>query len=395
MGHPAMEGPGMIRPKASSSGLLSSGILLLLALLAASAQAATRFQPAGEGVAVAHDTFDEPWSVHVVRVDRTHTRYRFLPTLGQQDRIGLNTLSDQVAQVPRSAGTVVAAINGDFYSTENEPMPGDPRGLFISQGQLVSSPIDRDCFWIGTNGNPSIGTVRSRFALTVGESDVEEFTLNTDFDGRNTVLLTAAANGSLGEDARLGWIVTAGSGPWLPLAVGTTISGVVKDRLSPKTEGLATNELLLLPSVNLRPAVKPGATVRISTATEPRLTGVRTALGGGPALLVSGQPTSMRATKSRERHPRSALGWNSTHWFLVVVDGRQAGLSVGMNLPELADYLKELGCTEAINLDGGGSTELIQGGRILNQPCYGHERRTATGLMVVQSAPEGSEATSR
>jgi exopolysaccharide biosynthesis protein len=45
----------------------------------------------------------------------------------------------------------------------------------------------------------------------------------------------------------------------------------------------------------------------------------------------------------------------------------------------------ELGCDEAINLDGGGSTELILGERILNSPCYGRERATATGLLVVRA----------
>jgi exopolysaccharide biosynthesis protein len=68
----------------------------------------------------------------------------------------------------------------------------------------------------------------------------------------------------------------------------------------------------------------------------------------------------------------------------VVVDGRQAGLSVGMTLAELSEFLVKLGCQEAINLDGGGSTELILEGQVLNSPCYGRERATATSLLVVQ-----------
>jgi exopolysaccharide biosynthesis protein len=91
--------------------------------------------------------------------------------------------------------------------------------------------------------------------------------------------------------------------------------------------------------------------------------------------------------KSNERHPRSALGWNAQYYFLVVVDGRQPDFSDGMTLTELARYLVRLGCEEAMNLDGGGSTELWLRGRILNRPCYGHERRTATGLAVVRTEP--------
>jgi exopolysaccharide biosynthesis protein len=55
-----------------------------------------------------------------------------------------------------------------------------------------------------------------------------------------------------------------------------------------------------------------------------------------------------------------------------------------MTLAELSDFLIGLGCQEAINLDGGGSTELILGDQILNSPCYGRERSTASGLLVVR-----------
>ena len=60
-------------------------------------------------------------------------------------------------------------------------------------------------------------------------------------------------------------------------------------------------------------------------------------------------------------HPRSAVGYDSVNqklWFLVV-DGRQNGYSEGVTTRELADLLLELGCSDGINLDGGGSSVLI------------------------------------
>jgi len=60
-------------------------------------------------------------------------------------------------------------------------------------------------------------------------------------------------------------------------------------------------------------------------------------------------------------HPRSAVGYDSANqklWFLVV-DGRQNGYSEGVTTRELADLLLELGCSDGINLDGGGSSVLI------------------------------------
>jgi hypothetical protein len=60
-------------------------------------------------------------------------------------------------------------------------------------------------------------------------------------------------------------------------------------------------------------------------------------------------------------NPRTALGLDATgrYLFLVVVDGRQPGYSEGMSMYELASYMHGLGCTRAINLDGGGSSIMI------------------------------------
>ncbi len=73
--------------------------------------------------------------------------------------------------------------------------------------------------------------------------------------------------------------------------------------------------------------------------------------------------------------PRSALGLDARRRFLhlVVVDGRQPGYSEGMSLYELAMFLRELGCTDAVNLDGGGSSILVMhddsgSDRMVNDP---------------------------
>jgi exopolysaccharide biosynthesis protein len=74
-------------------------------------------------------------------------------------------------------------------------------------------------------------------------------------------------------------------------------------------------------------------------------------------------------------HPRTALGFDDTGaWLLLtVVDGRQPGFSEGVTLVELAEIFKSRGCTQSINLDGGGSSimmiqELGKAGRTVNSP---------------------------
>ena len=130
------------------------------------------------------------------------------------------------------------------------------------------------------------------------------------------------------------------------------------------------------------PKVAPGALLKISTATTPNLTGVKTALGGGPTLVRHGKAMSWDG--SQPRHPRTAIGWNEKHLFLVVVDGRQRSLSIGMSLPELADYMIKLGCKEAINLDGGASATCWVYGQVMNSPSSGKPRPIANGLVVTK-----------
>ena len=53
---------------------------------------------------------------------------------------------------------------------------------------------------------------------------------------------------------------------------------------------------------------------------------------------------------------------------MLTADGRE-GASIGLTLVELANLMKELGCVNAMNLDGGGSTVMYVKGKIVNKPA--------------------------
>jgi exopolysaccharide biosynthesis protein len=142
-----------------------------------------------------------------------------------------------------------------------------------------------------------------------------------------------------------------------------------------------------------------GAVLRISTASLPVLISARTALSGGPLLVHNGKRQKIRSSPEDpyefssmlEQHPRTAFGWNKQWYFLVEVDGRQRDLSVGMTLDELSAYLVKLGCEEALNLDGGGSSSLWFEGQVRNNPCDGYERTIANSLLVVRKGAGAGE----
>jgi exopolysaccharide biosynthesis protein len=95
--------------------------------------------------------------------------------------------------------------------------------------------------------------------------------------------------------------------------------------------------------------------------------------------------------QNKVRHPRTALGLDAkgTKLILLVVDGRKPGVAIGMSYDELAADLIRLGCRQALNLDGGGSSVMAlrnaEGSdyRILNEPTDGRERAVANALGVI------------
>ncbi len=83
------------------------------------------------------------------------------------------------------------------------------------------------------------------------------------------------------------------------------------------------------------------------------------------------------------RVPRTAIGIKEDGTMVfIVVDGRQKGLSDGMTLKELAKKLLELGVKDAVNLDGGASSEMIIEGEIVNSPSAGRERMVACCFII-------------
>jgi hypothetical protein len=288
-------------------------------------------------------------------------------------------------------------VNGDFYRTEQEPYAGDPRGLQIVRGELVSGPTREAAFWTDAEGKPHLGDIRPQFRVTWPDGQTTPFGLNEERHPNDAVLYTARMGSSTRTSGgRELILVRHGEEPWLPLQVGRTYAAEVREVRESGNARLNSDILVLSigPVFLARvPRVKAGAVLQISTATTPDLLGVQTALGGGPVILRGGKVQSNYDHKAYERHPRSAFGWNDRNFFMAEVDGRQYGFSVGMTLSEMANFLAEQGCTEAMNLDGGGSAEMWVQGRVVNRPCFGYERNTANGLVLVRKAKTVSAGT--
>ncbi len=117
-------------------------------------------------------------------------------------------------------------------------------------------------------------------------------------------------------------------------------------------------------------------------------------VGGYPELLdrglvVGDLGVTAGPAFAAARHPRTAVGFDNERrmLWLVVVDGRQAPRSAGMSLPELASLFLWLGADEALNLDGGGSSAMLLGERVVSSPSDAEgERPVGNGLWLVENA---------
>lgn len=119
---------------------------------------------------------------------------------------------------------------------------------------------------------------------------------------------------------------------------------------------------------------------------------MKTAVGGGPVLLQNGE---IKITNNEElkftgkavddKHPRTAMGYtNDGKLVILVIQGRFPGISEGATLKQEAMILKNLGCIEALNMDGGGSSCLLINGKQTIQPSDKQGQRAVPAIFSIK-----------
>ena len=119
---------------------------------------------------------------------------------------------------------------------------------------------------------------------------------------------------------------------------------------------------------------------------------VQWANGGGPVLMRDG---AIHISNNEEKkfagkaildlHPRTAMGYKQDGTLIIMaVQGRMKGIAVGATLNELAILFQQLGCYEAINLDGGGSSCLLVNGKETIKPSDPTGQRPVPAVFYVK-----------
>ncbi len=119
---------------------------------------------------------------------------------------------------------------------------------------------------------------------------------------------------------------------------------------------------------------------------------MKTAVGGGPVLLQNGE---IKITNNEEmkfggkaiddKHPRSAMGYTKDNKLIIlVIEGRNPGIAEGATLTQEAQIFKDLGCWEALNLDGGGSSCMLVNGKETIKISDAGGQRPVPAVFIIQ-----------
>lgn len=327
-------------------------------------------------------------------------------TILAQDRVWGDELKgrETVSSMVKRTGAVVG-VNADYHD-----WCGRPDNTFILNGELVTDPWSRRPIIAIRDDNTylfdkvlwdnKITTEHGDSYAVAGMNKVAEWdelilytprffnkTLSKTGKRTTAVIETGEITPRQGEPIK-GKVISVNEGdtdikPGTVVISGTATSAqFVRNKLTPGTQVTITTDLKL-------------------KDTGPWDNRIKYTVGGCP-WIVRGGKFWMDAEEEHVvpafydvPNPRTAVGKTKDGKLVIVtVDGRQA-IAGGMKLSELAEVMLQFGCVEAINLDGGGSTEMATQFGILNGPSDGSERATATCLAVYnKKAKQSSEPAS-
>ncbi len=322
------------------------------------------------------------------------------PVVHYGESVTALTKVSTVAQTYSNDYRVVAAINGDYFNTSN----GAPIGLVVTDG-ILRTGTQSYSYAVGfyPDGTAIMGKPALTYSLNLGTNaegveiirsvrnvnKVREsggiYLYTYDFNKARTSGTTAAGVEVLCD-------VVDGS-----IAMGKTATLAVNTVLTTPATVMQQNQVVLSCTADsnayLTAALQnltPGQTITFSCSVDdPAWETVSYATGALYQLVKDSQVVSGLDTTG---NPRTAIGKKADGTLIFyTMDGRRSGHSMGASQTQVAKRLIELGCVEAMCLDGGGSTTMAitkpgeTTSTLINVPSESSERAVSTQILLLAS----------
>ena len=293
-----------------------------------------------------------PVKINIVEMNSEVAKdYEFMPATASSHTLHHKTTLRTIAGRTNS----IVALNGGFF----KPQSGIPLGTLMINKKIYTGPV------------------YNRVALAILDNGYDMNRI--EFDGHIYGNGTNIKIDNINQPRMLSSYVIAYSRDWGVKSPVSPKGGVQLQILDNKILGASANPMNIPEGgyVIVGPKEKLSAlfgadSVALSIDLNPKWENVKHIISGGPYLVKNGNVyvdvSEEKLQAIGGRNPRSAVGYTSDgNLILVAVDGRE-GSSIGLTLHELATFMKSLGCTNAMNLDGGGSTVMYVNGSIVNNP---------------------------
>ena len=307
--------------------------------------------------------------INLLNIDVSRSGVKIIPVLSFDLIYGFENLSAMA-----SRKSAYAAVNGGFFHEY-----GLPSGMVAIDGRLIAGSTGKYPVFSISGGKASLGEIKSSMWLDYGNGRFKIDKLNSPIrSGQAAVYTPDYGAGSRVHSENL--TVTVRNGLVIDM-------GIYQDEVDIPEDGMLVTFIRHeYNSPDTLPFKKGDA---VGLVNEPQLPQDIQSYECGSWLVKDGRVVVKDKDEwvgvMTNRDPRTAVGLKQDGTvILITVDGRQPGFSAGLTGRELAEYLLELGVTNAAMLDGGASTEMIVDGRIVNRPSFkGQERPLAGGLAVI------------
>jgi len=378
-------------------------VFFLLAFVGASVgQDFKQVHPGVEYVQVQHKIGSDPVKINLLRLDLKKVRLDVHHALDRA--IGLETTSS----IAKRKGAV-AAINAGFFRLDKSAWAGDAAGILVIDKKVLSENSNgRIALSLSNEKRQTsafINTVRVTARAGFGVDSGFRFDgINRERKANEIILFTPEFNGSTLTDGSGTEVVLSKCRPrpYTPRCEKASIQSVGNSQIPADGFVISIGKDSLARSANVvnfaRKSDNPNVAVEDLISIQFDLFAVDKDLSIEAEDITNGVPRLVRNRKiditweqekaskafAETRHPRTAVAKLKDGKFLMVtVDGRQPGVSVGMSLQELAEYLLSLGAVDAMNLDGGGSTTMFLDGKVVNTPSDKEGERKIGDAIVV------------
>jgi exopolysaccharide biosynthesis protein len=320
--------------------------------------------------AINKGTKDGLLSIHVLDYDLKSPHIKLEHVLAKDIIAGTETVKSMATRK-----NAIAAINGTYFSPSGELL-----GLIIHENQILQTPINnRSAFALTYAGDVLIDQVGFTSELVLPDGNKHWIDAVNRERGQDELIIYTSVYGPTTGTNNYGTEYIMANGKISQINGGNSI--IPANGLVVSAHGSSEKALSML---------KVGDSLPVKQQLDPDWLNIRIAVGAGPQLVKDGMIYLTTKTEgfgsdvAGGRAPRTAIGVNAEgHLLLVTVDGRQPGYSIGMTLIELAKLMQDLGAKNAINLDGGGSTEIVIAGEIANRPSDGRERPVGDALLLI------------